>query len=161
MQSNTDSLRGVWLQTLRDRAGGILLQYQLNITKDNKEDLKAMVFPLEQPMIEVPHSGFSLYSSIVPSRRKEEEKDKKNNIRDSNVVPHRSTNLTRRCLTSLSGREAVLSSWYGRSCKRWLQLIYNLIKKSLLFKTNNYFSTMALTTNLGYTMLLFSSVSKQ
>ena len=43
-------------------------------------------------------------------------RNKKNNIRDSNVVPHRSTNLTRGCLTSLSGREAVLSSWYGRSC---------------------------------------------
>ena len=37
------------------------------------------------------------------------------NIRDSNVVPHRSTNLTRTCLTSLSRREAVLSCWYGRS----------------------------------------------
>ncbi len=40
---------------------------------------------------------------------------KKNNTRDSNVVPHRSTNRARRCLTSLSRREAVLSSWYGRS----------------------------------------------
>ena len=42
-------------------------------------------------------------------------KCKKNNTRDSNVVPHRSTNLARTCLTSLSGREAVLSRWYGRS----------------------------------------------
>jgi hypothetical protein len=33
----------------------------------------------------------------------------KNNTRDSNVVPHRSTNLARPCLTSLSRREAVLS----------------------------------------------------
>ena len=40
----------------------------------------------------------------------------KNNTRDSNVVPHRSTNLARQCLTSLSRREAVLSLWYGRSC---------------------------------------------
>ncbi|KAL7494675.1 hypothetical protein ACHAWT_003397 [Skeletonema menzelii] len=39
----------------------------------------------------------------------------KNNTRDSNVVPHRSTNLARQCLTSLSRREAVLSLWYGRS----------------------------------------------
>jgi hypothetical protein len=31
------------------------------------------------------------------------------------VVPHRSTNQTRTCLTSLSRREAVLSCWYGRS----------------------------------------------
>ena len=43
------------------------------------------------------------------------EQKKKNNTRDSNVVPHRSTNRARRCLTSLSRREAVLSSWYGRS----------------------------------------------
>ena len=33
---------------------------------------------------------------------------KKNNTRDSNVVPHRSTNRARTCLTSLSRREAVL-----------------------------------------------------
>ena len=31
------------------------------------------------------------------------------------MVPHRSTNQARTCLTSLSRREAVLSSWYGRS----------------------------------------------
>ena len=35
---------------------------------------------------------------------------------DSNVVPHRSTNQARQCLTSLSRREAVLSLWYGRAC---------------------------------------------
>jgi hypothetical protein len=43
-------------------------------------------------------------------------KSKKNNTWDSNVVPHRSTNQARRCLTSQSGRDAVLSSLYGRSC---------------------------------------------
>ena len=43
------------------------------------------------------------------------QKKQKNNTRDSNVVPHRSTNLARQCLTSLSRREAVLSLWYGRS----------------------------------------------
>ena len=42
---------------------------------------------------------------------------KKNNTWYSNVVPHRSTNRARRCLTSLSRREAVLSPWYGRSCR--------------------------------------------
>jgi hypothetical protein len=36
-------------------------------------------------------------------------KYKKNNTRYSNVVPHRSTDLARSCLTSLSRREAVLS----------------------------------------------------
>ena len=40
---------------------------------------------------------------------------KENNTRDSNVVPHRSTNRARQCLTSLSRREAVLSLWFGRS----------------------------------------------
>lgn len=48
----------------------------------------------------------------------------KNNTRDSNVVPHRSTNRARRCLTSLSRREAVLSSWYGRS---WFQSCFTRI----------------------------------
>ena len=42
-------------------------------------------------------------------------KKKENNTRDSNVVPHRSTNRARQCLTSLSRREAVLSLWFGRS----------------------------------------------
>jgi hypothetical protein len=42
-------------------------------------------------------------------------RQKENNTWDSNVVPHRSTNQARTCLTSLSGREAVLSCWYGRS----------------------------------------------
>lgn len=41
-------------------------------------------------------------------------REKEYNTRDSNVVPHRSTNRARTCLTSLSRREAVLSCWYGR-----------------------------------------------
>ena len=41
--------------------------------------------------------------------------EKENNTRDSNVVPHRSTNRARACLTSQSGRDVVLSCWYGRS----------------------------------------------
>ena len=49
--------------------------------------------------------------------RNDKRRMQKNNTRDSNVVPHRSTNLARQCLTSLSRREAVLSLWYGRS---WL-----------------------------------------
>jgi hypothetical protein len=44
-----------------------------------------------------------------------DQKWQKNNTQDSNVVPHRSTNRARTCLTSLSRREAVLSCWYGRS----------------------------------------------
>ena len=41
--------------------------------------------------------------------------EQKNNTRDSNVVPHRSTNRARQCLTSQSERDAVLSLLYGRS----------------------------------------------
>ena len=41
--------------------------------------------------------------------KKKNKRSKKNNTKDSNVVPHRSTNLARSCLTSLSRREAVLS----------------------------------------------------
>jgi hypothetical protein len=47
----------------------------------------------------------------------------KNNTRDSNMVPHRSSNLARRCLTSQSGRDAVLSSFYGRSSGNDRQLV--------------------------------------
>jgi hypothetical protein len=45
----------------------------------------------------------------------EDSKSKKNNTRDSNVVPHHSTNVTRQCLTSLNGRMGLLSSirWSG------------------------------------------------
>jgi hypothetical protein len=49
---------------------------------------------------------------VVERRSKKQEarsKKQKNNTKDSNVVPHRSTNLARSCLTSLSRREAVLS----------------------------------------------------
>ena len=37
-----------------------------------------------------------------------------NNIWCSQAVTHPSTNQTQRCLTSLIGREAVCSTWYGR-----------------------------------------------
>ena len=54
-------------------------------------------------------------------------KKQKNNTKDSNVVPRRSTNLARQCLTSLSRREAVLSLWYGRSYyHRGMQTLYTI-----------------------------------
>ena len=40
---------------------------------------------------------------------------KRNSTRASHVVPHRSTSLARRRLTSQSGRDVVRSTWYGRS----------------------------------------------
>ena len=55
------------------------------------------------------------------------ENAKENNTRDSNVVPHRSTNRARTCLTSQSRRDVVLSCWYGRSRKGVFKAaIYNL-----------------------------------
>ena len=43
------------------------------------------------------------------------------------MVPHRSTNWTRQCLTSLSRREAVFSLLYGRSWREGPLAIYKLI----------------------------------
>ena len=58
-------------------------------------------------------------NALQKKEKKRKNKDKKeNNTWDSNVVPHRSTNQARTCLTSLSRREAVLSCWYGRSLFR-------------------------------------------
>ena len=54
--------------------------------------------------------------TTTAEQKKSEVRNQKNNTQDSNVVPHRSTNWARQCLTSLSRREAVLSLWYGRSC---------------------------------------------
>ena len=39
------------------------------------------------------------------------------NITYSQAVTHPSTNQARRCLTSVIGRELVLSTWYGRKRK--------------------------------------------
>ena len=62
--------------------------------------------------------SFLNYDPLITSTSNiKKRKKKKNNTRDSNVVPHRSTNLARSCLTSLSRREAVLSWLYGRSWK--------------------------------------------
>ncbi len=64
---------------------------------------------------------------------------KKNNTWDSNVVPHRSTNQARRCLTSLSRREAVLSTWYGRSWKGFDCITKK--RKDCLLSAGTYFCT--------------------
>ena len=58
----------------------------------------------------------------------------KMNIEDSNVVPHRSTNSTRQCLTSLSRREAVLSLWYGPSCQVIEEKVYKVSQYVLQVK---------------------------
>ena len=66
-------------------------------------------------------------SKVHSKWTKWKQKNQKNNNRDSNVVPHRSTNLARQCLTSLSRREAVLSLWYGRSWHDWsIQTIWSV-----------------------------------
>jgi hypothetical protein len=81
------------------------------------------------------------------------QKNKKNNTRDSNVVPHRSTNRARRCLTSLSRREAVLSSWYGRSCDKIpflaIQSLHNL-DYTFGARLNHLFHTIAFQTYLSH-----------
>ena len=41
-------------------------------------------------------------------------KNNADNTRDSQAVPHPSTNRAQRCLTWQIGRDAVLSTWYGR-----------------------------------------------
>ena len=48
------------------------------------------------------------------------EKQKANSIWCSQAVTHQSTNQTQRCSTSLIGREAVHSTWYGR----WRRSMY-------------------------------------
>ena len=60
---------------------------------------------------------FVFYSTWARDKKKRKAAKEKveYNTRDSNVVPHRSTNRARTCLTSLSRREAVLSCWYGRT----------------------------------------------
>ncbi len=55
------------------------------------------------------HQAAVLDLQVVVEALRMDVKCKKNNTRYSNVVPHRSTNLARSCLTSLSRREAVLS----------------------------------------------------
>ena len=57
--------------------------------------------------------GNNVASIAMVAKRAQEQK---NNTRDANVVPHRNTNRAQLCLTSLSRRQAVLSSWYGLSC---------------------------------------------
>ena len=53
---------------------------------------------------------------VVDKKEKKEEKEEKDySTQSSQVVSNPSTNRARRGLTSLIGREVVLSSWYGRN----------------------------------------------
>ena len=47
-------------------------------------------------------------------RIKKKAKENVNVTRGSQAVTHPSTNRAQRCLTSVIGREPVLSAWYGR-----------------------------------------------
>ena len=64
-----------------------------------------------------PWSSTSFFQGFPLVQRRCSSQKGKNNTKDSYMVPHHSTNLTRLCLTSLSRREAVLSWLYGHS---WL-----------------------------------------
>lgn len=55
-----------------------------------------------------------------------------NSIWCSQAVTHPSTNQTQRCLTSLIGREAVFSTWYGR----WHETAYTLWLITNSFKSS-------------------------
>ena len=66
----------------------------------------------------------------------------KNNIENSNVVPHRSTTSTRSCLTSMSRRVSVFSWLYGRSCFKCPYLLLwwlpqQITNHPMLHSTNN------------------------
>ena len=74
------------------------------------------------PCLKTIKQRFRDEAGVPPGFQKRQKQ--KNNTQDSNVVPHRSTNWARRCLTSQSERDAVLSSWCGRS---WLQRRYQII----------------------------------
>ncbi len=55
-------------------------------------------------------------------------KQNANSIWYSQAVTHPSTNQTQRCLTSLIGREAVCSTWYGR----WREERCNYLRNAFL-----------------------------
>ena len=79
--------------------------------------------------------------SILPffSKNKQEncmQKEIAYDTRSSQAVPHPSTILARRCLTSVIERERVLSSWYGR--RQWLMNVLRLYAL-LHFKGMNVF----------------------
>ena len=50
-------------------------------------------------------------------RKARRQRKKNNSTRYSQAVTHPSTNRALRCLTSVFGREPVISTWYGR-CRR-------------------------------------------
>ena len=79
---------------------------ELGSTRDTTRD----ACKSEQHPLSGKHRGHSKGCKTVTGS-----KQQKNNTRDSNVVPHRSTNLASDCLTSESGRDPVLSVVYGRS----------------------------------------------
>ena len=84
-------------------------------------------------MLLLPRAKESIDSAVSLSKRV------KNNTQYSNVVPHRSTNWARQCLTSQSRRDAVLSLLYGRS---WHSSYYvRIINITLIAYTFTFTST--------------------
>lgn len=65
--------------------------------------------------------------------RREASRQKRNSTRASHVVPHRSTSLARRRLTSQSGRDVVRSAWYGRSCVCCVVIVFYSGKEVLVY----------------------------
>ena len=56
------------------------------------------------------------------------------NIVYSQAVTHPSTNTTQRCLTSVIGRELVLSTWYGRRHYVWPKTPHHIVQVTVFYK---------------------------
>src|SRR5271155_3127325 len=78
------------------------------------------------------------YFKVIPFSSKKWVTRKKTDVystRYSQAVTHPGTNRARRCLTSVIGREPVLSTWYGRRHLMKLQTaLYSKIFKKLIAK---------------------------
>ena len=56
------------------------------------------------------------------------------NIVYSQAVTHPSNNTTQRCLTSVIGRELVLSTWYGRRHYVWPKTPHHIVQVTVFYK---------------------------
>jgi hypothetical protein len=123
-KQTSNSVLCIWLLSTVSKVSGLLLWIQTKYGSQNHWVSQKEVLDIEQKyLFEIAKEQQYLGFQRGPPQNISS-KLQKNNTRDSNVVPHRSTNRARRCLTSLSRREAVLSSLYGRSWLfRWILFI--------------------------------------
>ena len=86
---------------------------------------------------------------IIWSVMESEKETKVYGTRYSQAVTHPSTNRARRCLTSVIGREPVLSTWYGRRRYR--------AAKVAIYTTAMQFKLTVLCNNFKYSVAIHSS----